>query len=226
MNKFKEQEIESLFAKIFQLGALAERALRDAVWSLAHQDREIACNIVEGDDSVDDLALEINTLSFELIARYQPVASDLRALEACIRMALELERITDLAVGISRVTLDLDVRIKPLKTIQPMGELVVEMLNAAMLAFTKRDEEAAEKIFAMDDDVDDYENAAFTEIMEAVMEDPSLVSRGGKLITVPRLLERAGDHATNITEQICYMLTGRRVKATKYRRPKPGEEAR
>lgn len=226
MNRQKDREIESLFAKIYQLGALAEKAMSDAVWALAHQDRETARNIVEGDDSVDDLALEINTLSFELIARYQPVASDLRALEACIRMALELERITDLAVGISRVTLDLDARIKSLKTIQPMGEKVVEMLNSAMLAFTKRDAAAAEKIFAMDDDVDDYENAAFTEIMEAVMEAPSLVSRGGKLITVPRLLERAGDHVTNLVEQICYMLVGRRVKATKYRRPKPARETR
>jgi len=226
MTRFKDQEIELLFAKIYQLGALAERAMRDAVWALSHQDRELARSIVEGDDSVDDLALEINILSFELIARYQPVAFDLRALEACIRMALEMERITDLAVGISRVTLDLDVKIKPLKVIQPMGERVVEMLNAAMLALTKRDSSAAENIFVMDDDVDDYEGAAFTEIMEVVMAAPSLVSRSSKLITVPRLLERAGDHVTNITEQICYMLLGRRVKATKYRRPKPGEEAR
>ena len=226
MIRYKDKEMESLFAKIYHLGALAENAMRSAVWSLAHQDRELARNIVEGDDSVDDLALEINTLSFELIARYQPVAFDLRALEACIRMALELERITDLAVGISRVTLDLDVKIRPLKIILPMGERVVEMLNAAMLAMTKRDMSAAEKIFVMDDDVDDYEGEAFREIMETVMEAPSLVSRSSKLITVPRLLERAGDHVTNITEQICYMLVGRRVKATKYRRPKPWEEAR
>ena len=224
MIRHKDKEIESLFAKIYQLGALAERAMKNAVWALSHQDRELALNIVEGDDSVDDLALEINALSFELIARYQPVAFDLRALEACIRMALELERITDLAVGMSRVTLDLDVKIKPLTIIQPMGERVVEMLNAAMSALIKRDAAAAEKIFIMDDDVDDYEGEAFTEIMEAVLEAPSLVSRGSKLITVPRLLERAGDHVTNITEQICYMLLGRRVKAGKYRRPMPGKE--
>ena len=224
MTKFKDREFDSLFAKIYQLGALAERAMRDAIWALAHQDKDIARNIVEDDDSVDDLALEINALSFELIARYQPVAFDLRALEACIRMALELERITDLAVGISRVTLDLDTRMKPLKNIQPMGERVVDMLNGAMSALTNRDAEAAKEIFIMDDQVDDYEDVVFTEIMEAVKEIPSLQSRGSKLMAVPRILERAGDHVTNITEQICYMLTGRRVKATKYRRPKPGEE--
>jgi len=226
MIRFKDREIESLFAKIYQLGALAEKAMRDAVWALANQDKKIAREIVEGDDSVDDLAWEINTLSFELIARYQPVAFDLRALETCIRMALELERITDLAVGISRVTLDLDVNIKPLKNILPMGERVVEMLNAAMSALTKRDAASAEMIFAMDDEVDDYEDVVFTEIMKSIKKTPSLVSRSNKLVTVPRLLERAGDHVTNITEQICYMLLGRRVKATKYRRPKPVKETR
>ena len=226
MIRYKDKEFESLFAKIYQLGALAERAMRDAVWGLAHQDKTIARDIVEGDDSVDDLAWEINTLSFELIARYQPVAFDLRALEACIRMALELERITDLAVSISRVTLDLDIKMKPLKNIQPMGERVVEMLNGAMSALTNRDAAAAEKIFIMDDDVDDYEDVVFTEIMEAVKEAPLLLYYGSRLMAVPRLLERAGDHVTNITEQICYMLTGRRVKAGKYRRPKPGEETR
>ena len=226
MIRFKDREMEALFAKIYQLGALAESAMRDAVWGLTHQDKEIARNIVEGDDSVDDLALEINTLSFELIARYQPVAFDLRALEACIRMALELERITDLAVGISRVTLDLDAKIVPLKNIQPMGEKVVEMLNCAMSALTRRDAAAAETIFIMDDDVDDYEDIVFTEIMDIFKESPSLLSRCNKLMGVPRLLERAGDHVTNITEQICYMLLGRRVKATKYRRPKPVKEKR
>jgi phosphate transport system protein len=221
MYRFKDQEIESLFAKVFQLGAFAERAMRDAIWALTRQDKELALKIMESDDAVDDLALEINTLSFQLIARYQPVAFDLRALEACIRMALDLERITDLAVGVARVTLDLDVKPKSLRNIQPMGERVVEMLNAAISALTRRDVSAAEKIFMMDDDVDDYEDAAFTEMMETVMETPSLAKNGSKLINVPRLLERAGDHVTNIAEQICYMLIGQRVKATEYRRPKP-----
>jgi phosphate transport system protein len=226
MYRYKDQEIESLFAKVFQLGALAERAMRDAIWALTMQDKEVARKTLDGDDTVDDLALEINTLSFQLIARYQPVAFDLRALEACIRIALDLERITDLAVGVARVTLDLDVRPRSLKNIQPMGERVVEMLNAAMLALSKREVEAAEKIFMMDDEVDDYEDAAFTEMMGTVMETPSLARNGSKLINVPRLLERAGDHVTNIAEQIFYMLVGRRVKAAEYRRPKPEPGAR
>ena len=221
MNRYKDQEIESLFGKVFQLGAMAERAMRDAIWALSNQDRDIARKLMDGDDAVDALALEINTVSFQLIARYQPVAFDLRALEACIRMALDLERIADLAASVARVTLDLDPRVIPFKNVQPMGERVIDMLNAAMTSLTKRDISLAETIFVMDDAVDDLEDIAFIEMMETIIQNPSLAGGGGKLITVPRLLERAGDHGTNIAEQICYMLVGRRVKSTEYRRPKP-----
>ncbi|MDR3076533.1 MAG: phosphate signaling complex protein PhoU [Synergistaceae bacterium] len=220
MNRYKDQEIESLFGKVFQLGAMAERAMRDAIWALSNQDRDIARKLMDGDDAVDALALEINTVSFQLIARYQPVAFDLRALEACIRMALDLERIADLAASVARVTLDLDPRVIPFKNVQPMGERVIDMLNTAMTSLTKRDISLAETIFVMDDAVDDLEDIAFIEMMETIIQNPSLAG-GGKLITVPRLLERAGDHVTNIAEQICYMLVGRRVKSTEYRRPKP-----
>ena len=221
MNRYKDQEIESLFGKVFQLGAMAERATRDAIWALSNKDRDIARKLMDGDDAVDALALEINTVSFQLIARYQPVALDLRTLEACIRMALDLERIADLAASVARVTLDLDPRVKPFKNVQPMGERVIDMLNTAMTSLSNRDIYLAEKIFVMDDAVDDLEDVAFIEMMETIIENPSLASGGSKLITVPRLLERSGDHVTNIAEQICYMLVGRRVKSAEYRRPKP-----
>jgi phosphate transport system protein len=224
MNRFKDKEIESLFDKIFELGSLAERALSDAVWALSHHDKDLARRVLEGDDATDELALEINTLSFQTIARYQPVAYDLRALEACIRIALDLERIADLAVSVARVTLDLDARIRPLENLEPMGARVVEMLNLTMAALLRRDVRAAEKVFAMDDSVDDYEDGVFAELMETVMETPALAGGSNKLITVARVLERAGDHVTNIAEQICYMIAGNRVRAAKFRRARAEEE--
>jgi phosphate transport system protein len=211
--------MESLFAKVFDLGGMAERAMSNAIWALSRQDKSLAREVAEEDDLVDALALEINTVSFQLIARYQPVAFDLRALEACIRMALDLERITDLAVSIARVTLDLDVRIKALKNLHPMGERVIEMLNEAMSSLARRDAGMAERIFVMDDEVDDFEDAVFSELMEIVMHTPEVASGSNKLIMVARVLERAGDHVTNLAEQICYMLTGKRVKASEFRRP-------
>ena len=219
-----DRELESLFSKTYELGNLCERAMIDAVWALSHQDKNLARSVIDGDDRVDALAQEINETSFRLIARYQPVAFDLRALEAVIRMALDLERIADLAVSVARITLDLDVRIRPIASLQPMGERVVEMLNLAMVSLIERDADKASGVFAMDDDVDDYEDSVFVELMNVVMETHAVDgsrSATNRLITVARILERAGDHATNIAEHICYMLSGVRVKASAYRRPKP-----
>jgi phosphate transport system protein len=216
-----DKELEILFSKVFELGSLAERAFSSAIWALAHQDKKLALEVKGGDDKVDELAQKINTDSFELIARYQPVAFDLRALEACIRIALDLERITDLAVSIARTTLELDVRIKQLVSLKPMGERVTEMINTAMKALLERDAALSESVFTMDDQVDDYEDNVFAEIMEIVMEKHGLINGADKLIIVARVIERAGDHVTNIAEHICYMITGKRVKASDFRRPMP-----
>lgn len=221
-----DRELEALLSKIYELGNLCERALGDAVWALLHHDKKLARSVIDGDDRVDGLAGEINAASFQTIARYQPVASDLRALEAVIRMALDMERITDLAVSVARVTLDQESVIRPIPSLLPMGGCVTEMLNRAMISLAERDAEKAASVFAMDDTVDDYEDRVFVELMNIVMETRAADAPGtgtNRLITVARILERAGDHVTNIAEHICYMLLGVRVNASSYRRPRPGE---
>lgn len=221
-----DRELEVLFSKTYELGSLCERALIDAVWALSHHDKDLARSVIQGDDKVDELAGEINTTSFQTIARYQPVAFDLRTLEAVIRMALDLERITDLAVSVARVAIDLEVPIRPIPSLVPMGERVVEMLNRSMMSLVERDAEMAASVFSMDDMVDDYEDSVFVELMNIVMETRAADAPGtgaNRLITVARILERAGDHVTNIAEHICYMLLGVRLSASSYRRPKPGE---
>lgn len=220
MNAFKEREMESLMTRVFELGSLCEKALTNAVWALSHRDKELARVVQDGDDAVDELAAEINIESFQMIARYQPVAFDLRALEACIRMALDLERISDLAVTVAKATLTADTDLKMTPGLVSMGERVGDMLNKTLTALLKRDVELAKTIFAMDDLVDDYEDSVFTDLMEIVKEDPEFMNSAGRLITVARVIERAGDHVTNMCEQICYMVTGRRIKASEYRRPK------
>lgn len=220
MNRYKDKEIESIFAKVYELGALTERAMADAVWAMSHRDKALAKRVLDGDDAVDNLAAEINAASFELIARHQPVAFDLRALEACIRMAIDLERITDLAVNIARMTLNADVRLTLPASLEPMGNLVVEMLNLAMAALLKRDVAMAERVCAMDDEVDDYENELYAALMRVVVETPEAAGGGTRLILAARVLERAGDHTTNLAEQVCYLVTGLRVKASAFRRRK------
>ena len=220
MNAFKERELESLMTKVFELGSMCEKALTNAIWALSHRDKELARAVLNGDDAIDELAAEINVESFQMIARYQPVAFDLRALEACIRMALDLERISDLAATVAKTTITADTDMNMTPSLISMGERVVDMLNKALTALLKRDVELAKSIFAMDDMVDDYEDSVFADLMDIVKVDQDFMSSAGRLITAARVIERAGDHVTNMCEQICYMVTGRRIKATEYRRPK------
>jgi phosphate transport system protein len=219
MDRYRDKEMEKLFSKLFELASLTQRALSDSIWALSHHDKALAQKVKDGDDAVDELALKINTESFQMIARYQPVASDLRSLEACIRIALDLERISDLAVSIAKTAIGLDARIKPLLGLTPMGERVTEMLDTVMKALLERNPSTAESIFAMDDEVDNLEDKVFSELMEIVTETHGMIQGSDRLLMVARFLERAGDHVTNISEQICYMLTGHRVKASSYRRP-------
>lgn len=222
MNRYIDKEIESVFSNIFHLGSLTEKALSDSAWALAKRGeaRELARSVIDGDDKIDDLASEINRASFGLIARHQPVALDLRALEAAIRIALDLERIADLAVNIARIASLPGADAHSPEKLKSMSEFALKMLAGAMSALGKKDASAAEKIFAMDDELDDMENEVFSGLMDAVIESNSLTRGTYDLITVARLLERAGDHVTNICEQVCYMASGRRVAASDYRRPK------
>jgi phosphate transport system protein len=219
MERYRDTEIDELFSKLFELASLTQRALSDSVWALSHHDKALARKVKDGDDAIDELALRIDTDSFQIIARYQPVAMDLRSLEACIRIALDLERISDLAVSIARTTICLDTRIKPLLGLAPMGEKVITMLDTVMKALLERDPAIAVSVFPMDDEVDNMEDKVFSELLEVVTETRGVIQGTDRLLMVARFLERSGDHVTNISEQICYMLTGRRVRASDYRRP-------
>lgn len=220
MNRYKDREIETIFSKVFQLGSLAEQALADAMWALANRDRALALKIREGDDTVDELAAEINAVSFATIARHQPVAFDLRALEAAIRMALDLERIADYAVNIARLAGRMETVVEPPEGLRVMGGLVLRMLGEAMRALRNRDLATAEAVFPLDDELDDREGEVFSLLLGRVIEKSELTNEVYGLISAARILERAGDHVTNICEQICYMVAGKRVKASSYRRPK------
>lgn len=219
MDRYRDTEMDELFSKLFELASLTQRALSDAIWALSHHDKALAKKVKDGDDEIDELALKIDAESFQMIARYQPVATDLRSLEACIRIALDLERISDLAVSIAKTTIGLDARIKPLLGLTPMGEKVTEMLDTVMRSLLERDSSLAESVFPMDDEVDSLEDKVFSELFEIVTGTRGIIQGADRLLMVARFLERAGDHVTNMSEQICYMLTGRRVKSSDYRRP-------
>ena len=215
-----DEELQGVRDALFKMAVLAEKSVKDAVWALVNRDTAVAQSVLDGDDAIDELAHEIDTACFFLIARYQPVALDLRQIAAMVHMVIDLERIGDLAGNIAKIGMQVPILAKPLVDIPRMSELVIEMINLSMTAFLKGDVAPAHKAFAMDDLVDDLETQVFRELFVMMMENPNIMERANRLIMVSRILERAGDHATNLSEQACFVISGEKVKASQFRRAK------
>ena len=221
IRKHMDEEMERIRADLLKLGGLAGSFIQNAVWALAKQDLDLAAKVVAGDDEVDALANRLDTDCFQFIARYQPLAADLRTASALIHMTVDLERIADIGVNVAECALEIGTArpLKPLVDLPRMGDLVGNMVDGAMKALFHRDPEAAKRVCAGDDEVDDLERQVFRELLVLMIEHPRTIEQATTLIDVARNLERAGDHATNLGEHILFLLTGQHVKASSFRRP-------
>lgn len=221
-----DEQLERLEQNLMKLGTLAEDAVCKAIWALQKRDDALALEIMEKDDALDSLTEAINEQALAIIARFQPVAMDLRLVSAILHMATDLERIGDLGVSIAKISRKLSGQklIKPLIDVPRMGELIREMIDAALKAFMNKDAEEAKRVCSMDDEIDDLDNQIFRELVVLMMENPRNIEQATQLILVSRSLERAGDHVTNLCEQTVYMLTGQTIKASDYRRPYSRED--
>jgi phosphate transport system protein len=210
---------------LLKLGSLAEEAIAGAIWALQKQDDALALKVIEGDDVLDDLTQEINEQALMMIARFQPVALDLRTISSILHMSTDLERIGDLGSGVAKVARKIfhEPLIKPLIDIPRMGERIREMIDAALKAFMNRDCALAREVCAMDDEVDDLDRQIFRELLMLMMQNPRNIEQATHLILISRNLERAGDHVTNLCEHIVYMTTGTFIKAGDFRRPHEGK---
>jgi phosphate transport system protein len=221
VRKHMDEDMDRLRSAMLKLGGLAESAVDRSVSALARQDVPLAEEVIAGDDEVDDLAHRIDLDCFRMIAKYQPMALDLRTLSSAIHMAVDLERIADIGVNVAESAVEMARThpMKPLVDIPRMGERVAAMIDAAMRAYLNGDTGLAEQVCAMDDQVDDLERQVFRELLVLMIENPKTIAQGTELINVARNLERAGDHATNLGEQILFMTTGKVAKASTFRRP-------
>jgi len=223
VRKHMDEDLERLRADMLKLGGLAQSAIDRSVSALSRQDLALAEEVIAGDDEVDALANALDADCFRMIAKYQPVALDLRTISGAIHMAVDLERIADIGVNVAEAAMELNRQhlIKPLVDIPRMGRVVAEMVDRAMRAYLNRDVEEARGVCARDDEVDDLERQVFRELLVLMLESPRTIAQATELINVARNLERAGDHATNLGEQILFMVTGKVVKASTFRRPLP-----
>lgn len=222
LRKQLEADLTELKRMILRLGKMAEESIVKAAWVLKKQDAAMAKVIFEKDDDLDELAGDIDNACMHFVARYQPLGEDLRAVTSIMHIAIDLERIGDYGGNIAKVAADLADKelIKPLIDIPRMVEVFSSMLDKALTAFDTDDVEAAKEVFGMDDLMDDLEKQIMRELLLLMMERPQRIEQATQLLNVARTLERAGDHITNVAERVVYILTGKTVRASAFRRPK------
>ena len=218
-----ETDLTELKRMILRLGKMAEEAVDKAVWALKNQDSEAARAIIGKDDDIDELAARIDNSCMHFTARYQPLGEDLRTVTSVMHMAIDLERIGDYGSNIAEVALDLADKefIKPLIDIPRMVDVFSDMMDRVLSALDTGDGERAKQVFPMDDMLDDLEEQIMRELLLLMMERPRRIEQASMLLNVARTLERAGDHVTNVAERVVYIVTGKTVKASAFRRPRP-----
>jgi phosphate transport system protein len=204
------KEMEALQADVVRMATMAGEAIHASVDALRTLDSDWAERIVRDDDRIDALHLELEDRCMRLLARQQPMASDLRTIAAAFAISIDLERLADHAEGISKAVKRLagQPHLKPLIDIPRMEGLVQAMLRDAMEAFLRRDPGLAEAMAKKDDEVDALRSQVFRELLTYMMSDPRTISRALELLLVAQHLERAADHITNIGERVIYMVQG------------------
>jgi phosphate transport system protein len=204
------EELEAIELDVLALGELAERALGDSVELLASRDQAAADRVIAGDDEIDDRYLDIERRWLELLALQTPVAGDLRLISAIMHVNLHLERIGDMAVNIAKIamlTRELPGNQTILTHLREMADVVRPMIRTSLDAFVRRDLALAQSLPDMDDPVDRLNRNMYREVA-ACAGDPDMLEWAIRMMVVSRQLERAGDHAVDIAEQVAFLLTG------------------
>ena len=209
-----QEELELLQERLLTMGGLAEEHVREAVRSLTNRDPGLVEHVLSGDEPINDLHIEIDDRCFKLLALHQPMAADLRAIVAAVKINTDLERVGDLAVNIAEAAKRylLHAPVKPLIDIPRMADIAQGMLRDALDAFVRRDVAMAEAVIGEDDRLDALKTQIFRELLTYMLSDPQTIEPSLDLILVSRHLERIGDHATNIAEDVIFMVSARDVR--------------
>lgn len=209
-----EEKMSLLQDKLQQMGNLVEGAIAKSVEALKNQDLKLAQAVIDGDDQIDDLEMEIEEKILEVIATQQPMAKDLRRVATLFKMIGDLERMADYATSIAKITMRIANQplIKPLVDIPRMAVISQKMVKQALDAYVREDVELARAVGKDDDEVDNLYSQIFRELLTIMMENPKTITQATHLLFVGRWLERISDHATNIAEEVIFLVTGDKVK--------------
>ena len=208
------EELEALQGRLLEMGGLAEERVRAAIQGLVIRDPALFEKVLLGDEPINQLHIEVDNRCFRLLALHQPMATDLRAIVAAVKINTDLERVGDLAVNIAEAGTRYISHppVKKLVDIPQMGDIAQAMLRDALDAFVKRDTRLAHEVLNEDDRLDSLKTQVFRDLLNYMLKDQSTVEPSLDLILVSRHLERIGDHATNIAEDVIFMVSALDVR--------------
>lgn len=205
-----QQELEILTGKLLEMSALVESAVYRSVQGVVEKNEELAEQVLKNEGRVNQLEIEIDDMAISLLVLQQPLAADLRLVTAAIKINTDLERMGDLAVNIAESALSLmkDPVIRPLIDIPHIAGLAQSMVRKALDSFVNRDTELARSVLDSDDAVDNMRTANYHELISFMENNPQQISQALYLLSVVRNLERIADHATNIAEDVLFLVKG------------------
>ena len=203
-----ERELEQLKAKLLEMSALVESAVYRSVQGVVEKNQELAEQVLKNETRINQLEIEIDDQAISLLALQAPLAADLRLVTAAIKINNDLERMGDLSVSIaqSAIALIKEPVIRPLIDIPHIAGLAQGMVRKALDAFVNRDPELARSVLASDDAVDNMRTASYHELISFMENNPQQISQALYLLSVVRNLERIADHATNIAEDVLFLV--------------------
>ena len=209
-----DKDIEDLKQRLLRLSAVVEDAIGLSIRALLERDTQVAEGVIAADRMIDQMELEIDEETVELIAKMQPAAVDLRFVATAMKITPELERIADLAVDVCERAIELNREppLKPLIDIPRLARMAQDMVRQSLDAFVRRDAALARQVIARDDEADLLTEQSFRELLTYMLEDSRNISRAIRLTFVGKYFERIADGATNICEMVVYLVEGKVIK--------------
>lgn len=209
-----DEELKELKERLLKMGALVESQIQGALRALIERDPVLARQVIENDHRVNALDVKIDEDCLRLLALHQPAAKDLRFITTAMKIATELERMSDLAENICERAIELneEPQLKPYIDIPRMANWTLRMVKEGLDAFVNHDAALARKVCTDDDFVDDLTEQLFRELVSFMLENPKTITRAIRLTFIGKYIERIADHATNVGELVVYMVEGKIIR--------------
>ncbi|MFV3011340.1 phosphate signaling complex protein PhoU [Clostridium botulinum] len=213
MRKVFDEELLKLHNSILRMGSIVEKQINTCIKALVEKDEKLADEVIKNDDVVDDLEKEIEDECIVLIAKEQPLATDLRKIFTTLKIVTDLERMADHAVDIAKIAKKIkdEKYVKPLIKIPKMADLVQNMIKESLDSYVNENKEGAYKACTLDDEIDHIYKTTFKESIDTMIERKESINQLTQFLFVCKYLERIADHATNVCEWTIYLITGEHI---------------